>query len=184
MAKVVTFLADGFEEIEALTAVDILRRGGAEVVTVSISDRKLVHGSHDINVEADAVFAEADIDSADMLFLPGGKKGTENLDNCEPVKEKIRKFLAEDKYVAAICAAPTVLGHMGVLNGRRATCYGGLEGELKGALISADHVVVDGNIITSRGMGTSLELALKLLEIFTDEDTARKMAASVMLDIG
>ena len=180
MAKVITYLADGFEEIEALTPVDILRRGGVEVVTVSISNSKTVYGSHGINVEADALLSEADTDSADMLFLPGGKKGTENLDNCEPVKEKIREFLASGKYIAAICAAPTVLGHMGVLNGKKATCYGGLEGQLTGALTSADSVVVDGNIITSRGMGTSLDLALKLLEIFTDEDTAEKMARSVM----
>ena len=180
MAKVITFLADGFEEIEALTPVDILRRGGIEVVTVSISGNKTVYGSHGINVEADAVFSEADIDSADMLFLPGGKKGTENLDNSEAVKEKIREFLAADKYVAAICAAPTVLGHMGVLEGKKATCYGGLEGQLTGAITSTDAVVVDGNIITSRGMGTSLDLALKLLEIFSDEESAKKMAAAVM----
>ncbi len=180
MAKVITFLADGFEEIEALTPVDILRRGGIEVVTVSISDRKVVAGSHGINVEADKVFSEADIDSADMLFLPGGKKGTENLDNCEPVKEKIREFLAAGKYVSAICAAPTVLGHMGVLNGKKATCYGGLEGQLTGAVTSTDSVVIDGNIITSRGMGTSLDLALELLKLFTDEDTKKNMAKAVM----
>ena len=180
MAKVITFLADGFEEIEALTPVDILRRGGIEVVTVSISGNKTVYGSHNIKVEADEVLDAADIDSADMLFLPGGKQGTENLDGCEPVKEKIRQFLAAGKYVAAICAAPTVLGRMGVLEGKRATCYGGMEDRLTGAVTSADKVVTDGNIITSRGMGTSLDLALKLLEIFTDKETADKMAATVM----
>ena len=181
MAKVITFLADGFEEIEALTPVDILRRAGIEVVTVSISGDKTVHGSHGIDVQADEVFSAADIDSADMLFLPGGKMGTHNLDNCEPVKEKIREFLAAGKYVTAICAEPTVLGHMGVLNGKKATCYGGLEGELTGAVTSTDKVVVDGNIITSRGMGTSLDLALKLLEIFKDKEAAETMAAAVML---
>ena len=180
MAKVIAFLADGFEEIEALTPVDILRRGGVEVVTVSISDRKTVAGSHGINVEADKVFSEADIDSADLLFLPGGKKGTENLDGCEPVKEKIREFLAAGKYVSAICAAPTVLGHMGVLNGKKATCYGGLEGQLTGAVTSTDSVVTDGNIITSRGMGTSLDLALELLKLFTDEETKKNMAKAIM----
>ena len=181
MAKVAVFLADGFEEIEALTPVDILRRGGVDVTTVSIMGRNDINGSHGIIVQADMLLEHENLDKVDMLILPGGKLGTQNLEACEILKEKIREFDAQGKYVAAICAAPTILGRMGILNGRKATCYGGMEGELSGADTCADPVVVDGHIITSRGMGTSMQFALKLLEIFSDKDTADKMAAAVMV---
>ncbi|MBR1472062.1 MAG: DJ-1/PfpI family protein [Lachnospiraceae bacterium] len=181
MAKAAVFLADGFEEVEAIAPIDILRRGGVEVTTVSIMGRTAVHGSHGIDVTADTVLEEADLDSMDMLILPGGKKGTENEEACAPLTAKVKEFHAAGKYVAAICAAPTILGHLGILEGKKATCYGGLEGELKGAETLADPVVVDGHIITSRGMGTATQFGLKLLEIFTDAATAQKMAAAVMM---
>ena len=181
MAEAAVFLADGFEEVEAMAPIDILRRGGIEVTTVSIMGRKEIHGSHGIDVCADALIEDTDLDQMDMLILPGGKLGTQNEEACEALKAKVKEFDAAGKYVAAICAAPTILGHLGIVNGRKATCYGGLEGELKGADTSTDPVVVDGHIITSRGMGTSVAFGLKLLEIFTDKESADKMAKAIMV---
>ena len=181
MANIAVFLADGFEEVEAIAPIDILRRGGMNVITVSVMGTAHVVGSHGIRVQADEVFEGMDFDSVDMLVLPGGKKGTENLEAYEPLINKVKQFAEERKYLAAICAAPTILGHLGILEGKKATCYGGLEGELKGAETSEDPVVVDGRIITSRGMGTATQFGLKLLEIFTDEVTSKRMAASVMM---
>ena len=181
MAKIAIFLADGFEEVEAFAPVDILRRGGMDVSMVSIMGRKQVNGSHGINVEADILLEELDFASMDMLILPGGKIGTENLRGCTPLHEKLREFDAAGKYIAAICAAPTVFGMLGLLKGKAATCYGGLEDKLSGAETSTEPVVVDGHIITSRGMGTSIQFGLKLLELFTDAATAEKMAQAVMM---
>ena len=181
MAKVAVFLADGFEEVEAMAPIDILRRGSIDVTTVSIMGRKEVHGSHGIDVMADALIEDTDLDAMDMLVLPGGKMGTQNEEACKALTDKVKEFDAAGKYVAAICAAPTILGHLGIVNGKKATCYGGLEGELKGADTCADPVVVDGHIITSRGMGTSVAFGLKLLEIFTDKDSAEKMAKAIMV---
>ena len=181
MAKAAVFLADGFEEVEAMAPIDILRRGGIDVTTVSVMGRREVHGSHGIDVMADALIADTDLDQMDMLVLPGGKLGTQNEEACTALTDKVKEFDAAGKYVAAICAAPTILGHLGIVNGKKATCYGGLEGELKGADTCTDPVVVDGHIITSRGMGTSVAFGLKLLEIFTDKATADKLSAAIMV---
>ena len=181
MAKIAIFLADGFEEVEAFAPVDILRRGGLEVSMVSIMGRKTVNGSHGINTEADLLLEELDFADMDMLILPGGKQGTENLRSCTLLHEKLREFDAAGKYIAAICAAPTVFGKLGLLKGKKATCYGGMEGMLEGAEALTDPVVVDGHIITSRGMGTSIAFGLKLLELFTDAATAENMAKAVMV---
>ncbi len=181
MAKIAIFLADGFEEVEAFAPVDILRRGGMDVSMVSIMGRKQVNGSHGIDVQADILLEELDFDSMDMLILPGGKMGTENLRICTLLHEKLREFDAAGKYIAAICAAPTVFGQLGLLKGKKATCYGGLEDKLTGAETLTEPVVVDGHTITSRGMGTSIQFGLKLLEIFTDAATAEKMARTVMM---
>ena len=181
MAKIAIFLADGFEEVEAFAPVDILRRGGMDVTMVSIMGRKQVNGSHGIDVQADILLEELDFDSMDMLILPGGKQGTENLRNCTQLHEKLREFDEAGKYIAAICAAPTVFGQLGLLKGKCATCYGGLEDKLTGATTLTEPVVVDGHTITSRGMGTSIQFGLKLLEIFTDAATAKKMAQTVMM---
>jgi len=181
MAKVAVFLADGFEEVEAMAPIDILRRGSIDVTTVSIMGRKEVHGSHGIDVMADALIEDTDLDAMDMLVLPGGKMGTQNEEACKALTDKVKEFDAAGKYVAAICAAPTILGHLGIVNGRKATCYGGLEGELKGADTCTDPVVVDGHIITSRGMGTSVAFGLKLLEIFTGKESTENMAKAIMV---
>ena len=181
MAKAAIFLADGFEEVEAIAPIDLLRRGGVEVTTVSIMGRTTVHGSHNIDVTADTVLEAFDFAGMDMLVLPGGGLGTKNLKACAPLLEKVKEFDAAGKYIAAICAAPTVFGMLGLLQGKTATCYGGMEAELTGAKAVTDPVVVDGHIITSRGMGTATQFGLKLLELFTDKAAADKMAATVMM---
>ncbi len=181
MANIAVFLADGFEEVEAIAPIDLLRRGGMNVTTVSIMGRTTVHGAHNIDVEADTVFEKFDFTGVDMLVLPGGGPGTKNLKAYTPLLEKVKEFDAAGKYIAAICAAPTIFGMLGLLQGKKATCYGGMEGELTGAQAVKDAVVVDGHIITSRGMGTATQFGLKLLEIFTDKATADQMAATVMV---
>ena len=181
MANIAVFLADGFEEVEAIAPIDLLRRGGMNVTTVSIMGRTTVHGSHNIDVEADTVFEKFDFTGIDMLVLPGGGLGTKNLKAYAPLLEKVKEYDAAGKYIAAICAAPTIFGMLGLLQGKKATCYGGMEAELTGAQAVTDPVVVDGHIITSRGMGTATQFGLKLLEIFTDKATADKMAAAIMV---
>lgn len=180
MAKVYIFLADGFEEIEGLTPVDILRRGKVEVSTVSIMGRKEINGSHGIKVEADELFEEADFSDGAMLVLPGGLKGTNNLMAHEGLKKLLFEYDAAGKYVCAICAAPSVLGVNGLLKGKKAICYPGFEEKLEGAtVIPGAKEVHDGNFVTSRGMGTAMDFSLKLLELMTDAGTAEKIASGV-----
>jgi 4-methyl-5(b-hydroxyethyl)-thiazole monophosphate biosynthesis len=181
MKKTAVFYADGFEEIEALTPVDILRRGGVDVVTVSVMGDRLIHGSHDIDIYEDICIEELAFDTVDMIVLPGGKLGHQNLEKCELLMDKVKEFDKEGKFVAAICAAPTILGRLGILKGRLATCYGGMEDALEGADLTKEPVAVSDHIITSRGMGTSVEFGLKLLEVLTDKTNADKIGASVMV---
>jgi 4-methyl-5(b-hydroxyethyl)-thiazole monophosphate biosynthesis len=180
MKKTAIFLADGFEEIEALTVVDLLRRAGIEITTVSIMGRKSVTGSHNITVESDALFDETDLDSMDMLILPGGMPGTTNLDSFEPLKAKIREFDSKEKMLAAICAAPTVYGKMGLLKGRKACCFPGREPDLLGADVQTTETAIDGHFITSRGMGTAIPFGLAIIEHFLGEDAARSMAGKIV----
>ena len=185
MSKAVVLLAEGFEEVEALTPVDLLRRAGIEVVTASITDEPVVMGSHKIPVTADTILSRLE-GTADLLFLPGGQPGTNNLKGSEAVAALIRKYLAEGKYLTAICAAPTVYGQMGLLQGRKATCYPGLEGQLTGAEWTGESVTVavDGQFVTSRGMGTSIDFGLKLIELLISKDKADEMAAKVVYQRG
>lgn len=180
MSKVAVMLADGFEEIEGLTVVDVLRRGGIDTVMVSIMGRPEVVSSHNIEIKTDMLMEQVDFDAVDMIVLPGGLKGKENLENCAPLMAELDAFFAAGKYIAAICAAPTILGHRGMLKGRKACCYGGMEEELTGAEVSYDKVSVAGHIITSRGMGTSVAFALHLLAVLKDERAAEEMAAKIM----
>ena len=183
MSKVYVFLATGFEEIEALTPVDILRRGGVDVNLVSITGNEIVTGARGINVKADVLFEDLDKDAADMLVLPGGMPGTTNLMAYEPLMELVKTYNSKGKYVTAICAAPTIFGKIGLLSGKKATCYPGMEGDLTGADVKYESVVVDGNIVTSRGMGTALDFALKLLEINTGSvEEAKSMATKVVYE--
>lgn len=169
MAKVYLFLANGVEEIEALTAVDILRRGGIDVTTVSITGRKEILGSHNIPIGADVLFDEDALQDGDMLVLPGGLRGTNALMAHEGVRNLLFAYRNADRYVTAICAAPSVLGMNGLLKEHRATCYPGFEDKLLGAEVSADGVVCDGRFITGKGMGVSIPFALALLAVFSPE---------------
>lgn len=178
--QVCVFLADGFEEIEGLTVVDLLRRAGIEVTTVSITGSKTIHGAHGIDVLADKLFEEADYDAQDMFVLPGGMPGTVNLGAHAGVKEELAKANAEGKFLAAICAAPSVLGRYGYLIGKKATSYPGFEAKLAGAKCVADPVVVDGNVITSRGMGTAIPFSLSLIEQLLDVTTAEKIRKAII----
>ena len=180
MAKTVIFLADGFEEIEALTVVDLLRRAGIEITTASIMGRKNVTGSHNITVEADALLDEIDFNNTDMLILPGGMPGTTNLDNCEPLKAQISKFNDQGKMLAAICAAPTVYGKMGLLQGKKATCFPGREPDLLGADVQISETVKDDNFITSRGMGTAIPFGLAIIGHYQGAEAASEMAKKIV----
>ena len=172
MSKIGIFMADGCEEIEGLTVVDIVRRAGIDITTISISDKNEVAGAHGITFLADAKKDEVDFSTLDGIVLPGGMPGTTNLGADETVDKVIREFAAGGKLVAAICAAPSVLGQAGILNGKHATSYPGFEPKLTGAVTSEDSVVQDGNVITSRGMGTAIAFALEIVSYFTDKKTA------------
>ena len=166
MSKIGVFMADGCEEIEGLAVVDVARRAKFEIVMISITGKKEVRGSHDIVFTADALASEVDYGTLDAIVLPGGMPGTKHLGEDRTVSEIIRTFAAEGKLVCAICAAPSVLGAAGLLRGRRATCHPGFEDKLVGADIREEEVVVDGNIITSRGMGTAIPFALEIVRYF------------------
>lgn len=180
MAKIGVFLADGFEEIEGLTVVDILRRAGVEVTTISIMGRKEIHGAHQITVLADALYEEVAFAALDGVVLPGGMPGTTNLGAHEGVKNQITAFGAEGKLVAAICAAPSVLGENGILKGKKAACYPGFEEKLLGAKVSFEEVAEDGNVITSRGMGTTIPFALALAKYLITEQKAEELAKAII----
>lgn len=180
MKKIGIFFAEGFEEIEALTVVDICRRCDLDIEMVSAYGEAQVLGSHGILVKMDKTLAEADFASYDMLVLPGGGKGTQGLEACAPLMEKIDEFYAAGKYIAAICAAPSIFGHRGILKGRKACSYPAFESHLEGATVTAGPVEVDGNVITSRGMGTSIDFALAIAEIFCGKQAADDMAAKIV----
>lgn len=180
MKKIAVFLANGLEEIEGLTVVDIVRRAGVEVITVSISGEKQITGAHNITIFADKLYEEVEFDGLDGVVLPGGMPGTTNLMEHSGVNEVMKKFATEKKLVAAICAAPSVLGQAGLLNGKRATCYPGFEEQLMGAEVCTEAVVEDGNIITSRGMGTAIPFALTLTAYLLGQDVADKIKESIM----
>ena len=175
MEKAYIFLADGFEEIEGLTVVDILRRAGVEIQMVSIMGRKELTGSHGIPVVADAVFEEVDFSDGTLFVLPGGMPGTTNLLEHEGLMHEIRKAAGEGKWVCAICAAPMVLAAAGVLDGRQATIYPGMENYIACAKASSQPVVRDGNIITSKAPGTAMKFALALVEALYGREKAERI---------
>lgn len=182
MKKVCVFLADGFEEIEGLTVVDILRRAGVETEIVSVMGRKQINGSHGIIVEADKVFEEADIADADMLVLPGGMPGTLNLKAHEGLRKQILSFNSQGKYLAAICAAPTVLSELGLLKEKKACAYPSFEEELDCGEVLKVPAVTDGNITTGRGMGAAIPFALRLAAIFCGDEKAEEIRKSVVYE--
>ncbi len=180
MKKAYLFLADGFEESEALVTVDLLRRGGIGVTTVSVNGRREVTGRSSISVKADALFEDCCFDDADAVIVPGGQPGTSHLKEHQGVADVIGNAAAAGKLVCAICAGPTVLGGLGLLKGRRAACYPGCEKQLTGADVTRDQVVCDGNVITSRGVGTVIPFALKIVEELTDRENSDKVAQGIV----
>ena len=180
MKKVSVMLADGFEEVEALTAVDLLRRAKIYVDTVSITDDFTVHGAHGINVQTEDLFDEVDFSETDMIVLPGGMPGTTNLKEHEGLKKVLLRFAEEEKYIGAICAAPTVLDEIGILQGKRATCDPGVESQIKDAILTRTPVMRDGNIITGQGVGTAIDFALKLVEVLAGEEKAKEIAEAIV----
>ena len=177
------FLANGFEEIEALCPLDLLRRAGVEVKTVAVGGDDLkVTGSHGITVLADMDASEFADEAPEMVILPGGMPGSTNLDNSAVVDAAIRAALAKDAYLAAICAAPMVLGKRDILQGKRAICFPGFETYLNGATIAAERVVRDGKIITAAGMGVALDFGLALVAALRGKDAALTLRRAVLAD--
>ncbi|MDF3000583.1 MAG: DJ/PfpI family protein [Bacillota bacterium] len=174
-------LADGFEEIEALAVVDILRRAEIPVKSVSIADSLVVRGAHDIYINADLIFEEADYDLCEMIILPGGMPGTKNLAAHEGLASNLKHFAAKGKWLAAICAAPSVLGGLSLLEGKRATSFPGFEEQLFGANYTEERVVRDGNFLTSRGPGTAIEFGLAIVALLKNEETAQKLRKAMIV---
>ena len=180
MKKIGVFFAEGYEEIEALTVVDICRRCGLGVDMVSVTEELMVTGSHGIGVRMDKGFSSADFQEYDMAVLPGGMPGTKNLEAHEGLMAQVDAYYAGGKYVAAICAAPSIFGHRGILKGRRACCYPGIEAHLEGAEVTAGTVEIADNVITSRGMGTAMDFALAIVEVLCGKEKAQEMAEAVV----
>lgn len=176
------FLANGFEEIEALTPVDLLRRAGKKVVTVGVGDSIIV-GSHGIPVVADIIAQEAALtDELEMIVLPGGMPGTLNLEKSEYVQSAIDYCMENNITIGAICAAPSILGHKGLLRGKTAVCYEGFETQLDGAEIGAGSVAADGNIITARGAGVAVQFALALVERAVSKEESDRQFKAILCD--
>ena len=175
------FLAPGFEEIEALAVVDVLRRAELDVLTVGVGE-DFVIGSHQIPVACD--ISEKSLildDKIEAIVLPGGMPGTLNLEKSAVVQKAIDWAVQNDKLICAICAAPSILGHKNLLDGKKATCFPGFEEELFGAEVSKDFVVKDGNFITAKGMGSAIEFGLQIAEILANPMEVKKIRASLQI---
>lgn len=174
------FLAQGFEETEAIAPIDILRRCEKEVVTVGIGDN-IIKGSHGIAVVTDTEDKLIELNSdLEMIVLPGGMPGTLNLEKSEIVQKAIDYCAANDRYIGAICAAPSILGHKGLLKGKKAVCYTGFEPQLEGAEIVDEPAVIDGKIITARGAGVAVDFGLKLVEALISKERSEKMGEALL----
>ena len=178
MKTAIVFLAEGFEECEGLLVVDLLRRAGVRVITASVTGRREVVSSHQVPITADALAEDADFASADMLVLPGGMPGTTHLGESPIVLEQCRAF-AGDRYVAAICAAPSVLASLGLLEGKNAACHPSVEPKMAGAVLTGRPVETAGNVITGQGLGAAIPFALELVRLLTDQETADRIAAAI-----
>lgn len=177
------FLAEGFEEIEALTTLDILRRLGLEVTTVSITGKRLIHGAHNIPIIADSLFRRSVIEQSEGLILPGGMPGAKNLMIYEGLRKMLITHNKRGKLIAAICAAPMIIGRLGILEGRRATCYPGFESHLTGAKIVEDYVVEDNNIITAKGPAAAVDFAFTIAARFVNKDAIMKVKNDMLMHI-
>ncbi len=182
MKKIAVHLAEGFEEIEAVSIIDVLRRADFDVEVVSISDNPEVTGSHQIKITADRIFKDIDYKEVEMIVLPGGMPGANNLNAHQGLRQQIKKFYKENKPIGAICAAPIVLGDMGILKNKTATCYPGYEDRLTGANTTGASVEQDNNIITGRGAGVAIQFALKIVEFFKDKQQAENLAEKMVME--
>ena len=179
MSKIYLFLADGFETVEALAPVDVMRRAGIEVITVSIMGRKEVVSAQNVTILDDTLFEDACYNDADALVLPGGSVGTDNLSAHMPLRSKLAEAYANGTLMAAICAAPMVFGRMGILENRKATCYPGCESDLFGATYTAAAVEQDGNIITACGPGVSFDFGFAIIERFCGSDVVATLRSQM-----
>ena len=179
MKRAVILFAEGYETVEALLVVDLLRRGGVEVTMASITEDEFVRSSHGVNVEMDAVLGEVDVLDYDAIILPGGMPGTMHLKEHAGLAEQIREFDRQGKWLAAICAAPSVFGGLGILEGKKAICFPGFEKYLTGADITPERVVLDGHIFTSKGMGTAIDLGLAIVKEISGEEVSEELAKSI-----
>lgn len=180
MKDICVFFGTGYEEIEALTVVDILRRAGIPTKMVSITGEDMVTGSHNISVKMDAKFEEIDFEQVEMIVLPGGMPGTKNLEAHEGLMAKLDEFYAAGKPVSAICAAPSIFGHRDMLQGKKACCYPSFEEDLKGAEVVFDSCVVTDNVTTARGMGAAIDFALAILARYQGKEAAKEMADKII----
>ena len=181
-AKVYACMAEGLEEVECLAAVDVMIRCGIDVKLISMTGEAVVTGSHGIKVVTDMLWEESDPDEADCIFLPGGMPGTKHLAEHKGLAEALERALGEERRVAAICAAPSVLGGLGFLRGKKATCYPGFEDKLEGAECVHDGVVTDGLITTARGLGFALDLGLELAGLLVGKEIAAEVKAAIQYE--
>ena len=180
MKKIAVFFAESYEEIEALTVVDMCRRAEIQTEMVSVTDSLTVNGAHAIPVVMDKMLADVDFNELDMIVLPGGWLGTPNLEKVGALMEKVKAFAESGKYVAAICAAPSILGHLGILKGKAACCFPGFEEELTGATVSYNSCEVDGNIITARGMGCAIDFSVEIIRALVGSEKAEEIASKII----
>ena len=183
MGRTYVFLADGFEETEAITPADLLRRAGVDLVFVSMNETKSVMGSHQIMVTADAVFEQCSFDDAELLILPGGKAGTDNLEKNAALADILQRANRKGITLAAICAAPRILGRLGLLRGKKACCYPGNEDYLLDAEVVYSPIAVENSVITSRGMGTAFEFGLALVSHLCGENAAEAVARKTVYHV-
>ncbi|MCQ2460676.1 MAG: DJ-1/PfpI family protein [Clostridia bacterium] len=176
---VYVLLAEGFEEIEAIAPVDVLRRAGVDVATAAVGKDYTVKGAHGIPLKADILLSDVKDADVDAVVLPGGMPGTKNLDESEDVRGLVRYCADKHKLICAICAAPSVLGHMRLLVGRKATCFPGFEGELHSSIFTGASVTKDGNIITADGPGSAVNFAEAIAAEFVGNDAARRVTDSM-----
>ncbi len=181
MKKIFVFLAEGFEEIEAITTIDLLRRAGAEVTTVAVNASATVKGAHGIPVVADKLIGDILATSADAYVLPGGLPGVTNLAADERLKTLLKSAYREDKLLAAICAAPSILGGLGILSGKAATCYPSFEPTLEGANPLDEAVVVSGRVITGRSAGATIDFALAIIKELIGKEAADSVAQAIIV---
>ncbi len=182
MKRVAMMVADGSEPIEVIAPVDALRRGGAEVTLVSVMGRLDLMAAHGVALKADALVEAVDLDDFSMIVVPGGSVGVENLGKSEPLAEALQSFMTHDRMLGAICAGPTILASLGLLDGKRATCYPGCEGGFpEGSYTGEIGVVVDGNLITASGPGQALPFGIELLHALSGDAAADKVASDMLL---